>query len=273
MSDNPLGKHTLYPTSYDPGLLFPVARAENRSKIGISDEALPFGGFDHWRAYELSWLSPTGKPVVALADILVPCVSPFLIESKSMKLYLNSLNQSVFSDANSLSAQIESDLSEVAGVAVQVFLYHGEDGLMHTCAVPDGCLLDDLTVAASVYQPAPQLLQTQSGTDVSERLYSHLFRSNCPITSQPDWGSVMIQYQGEAIDHASLLLYLVSYRQHEGFHEHCVEQIFQDLSARCRPRHLQVSINFLRRGGLEINPMRSSDPFVAAQPLPRLLRQ
>ncbi|MEX0738453.1 MAG: NADPH-dependent 7-cyano-7-deazaguanine reductase QueF [Pseudohongiella sp.] len=273
MSDNPLGKQTVYPSTYDPDLLFPVSRAENRSKILNAPDQLPFGGFDHWRAYELSWLSPTGQPVAALADILVPCDSPFLIESKSMKLYFNSLNMKMFKNTESVRARIALDLGEVAGAAVQVSLYACDDALMHTSHVPDGCLLDDLTVNASVYHPDPALLQCQPDTEVSETLYSHLFRSNCPITAQPDWGSIRIQYQGSAIDHHSLLLYLISYRQHEGFHEHCVEQIFQDLSAACRPRELQVSINFLRRGGLEINPLRSSNKSVALQPLPRLLRQ
>ena len=273
MSDNPLGKQTAFPTSYDPGLLFPVARADNRRTLGLETDVLPFGGFDHWRAYELSWLSPTGKPVVALADILVPCDSPCLIESKSMKLYFNSLNQKVFKDADSARTRIALDLGEVAGAAVQVIVYRSDDALMHTGDVPEGFLLDELPVAVSVFKPAPELLRCLSGADVDETLYSHLFRSNCPITAQPDWGSIMIQYQGAPIDHSSVLLYLISYRLHEGFHEHCVEQIFQDLMAHCKPRALRVSINFLRRGGLEINPMRSSDKLVAVHPLPRLLRQ
>ncbi|HDZ08583.1 NADPH-dependent 7-cyano-7-deazaguanine reductase QueF [Pseudohongiella sp.] len=274
MSEIPLGKQTAYPTAYDPGLLFPVPRAANRSNIGIAEgAALPFAGFDHWRAYELSWLSPTGQPVVALADILVPCDSPCLIESKSMKLYFNSLNQHVFTDAESARQRIGQDLAEVAGAAVQVTLYTSEAQAVHTVDMADAVLLDELTVTTSVYQPSPQLLTCHSGTDVNEILYSHLFRSNCPITAQPDWGSIVISYQGEQIDHRSLLSYLISYRLHEGFHEHCVEQIFQDLSVQCRPRKLQVSINFLRRGGLEINPLRCSSGAIVAYPLPRLLRQ
>lgn len=273
MSEIPLGKQTAYPTAYDPTLLFPVPRAANRSKLGIIEDALPFGGFDHWRAYELSWLSPTGQPVAALADILVPCDSPCLIESKSMKLYFNSLNQHVFADAESARLKIEQDLAGAAGAQVQVVLHASEASVVHTVAMSDAVLLDELTVTASVYQPAPQLLSCQPGTDVSETLCSHLFRSNCPITAQPDWGSVVIRYQGEQIDHQSLLLYLISYRLHEGFHEHCVEQIFQDLTSVCKPQELQVSINFLRRGGLEINPLRSSDRAIVAYPLARLLRQ
>lgn len=273
MSDNPLGKQTAYPTVYDPGLLFPVARAVNRSHIGISGDTLPFAGFDHWRAYELSWLSPSGQPEVALADILVPCDSPFLIESKSMKLYFNSLNQHVIADRETARSCIEQDLAKVAGAAVQVILYSSEAAAMHTRDVSDAILLDTLSVNASIFQPSPQLLRCRAGTDTSETLVSHLFRSNCPITAQPDWGSVVIRYQGEQIDHRSLLAYLISYRLHEGFHEHCVEQIFQDLSKICQPQKLEVSINFLRRGGLEINPLRSSDRAIVTSPLPRLLRQ
>lgn len=273
MSDNPLGKQTAYPTRYDPDLLFPVARAANRVNIGIDEAALPFAGFDHWRAYELSWLSATGQPVVALADILVPCKSPFLIESKSMKLYFNSLNQHVFADVASAHSRIEQDLARVAGAPVQVTLYSNDAPAMHTRDVNDAIVLDNLSVTTSTYQPSPQLLQTVAGTDVDEILLSHAFRSNCPITAQPDWGSIMIQYRGKQIDHSSVLAYLISYRLHEGFHEHCVEQIFQDLSAVCKPQALQVSINFLRRGGLEINPLRSSDRAIVAYPLARLLRQ
>lgn len=273
MPEIPLGKQTAYPTAYDPELLFPVPRAVNRRHIGIVDGTLPFAGFDHWRAYELSWLSPEGQPVVALADILVPCDSPCLIESKSMKLYFNSLNQHVFADTESARLRIERDLAYVAGAPVQVIVHTSEASAVHTIAMGDAVLLDQLTVAASVYEPSPQLLSCQPGTDVSETLCSHLFRSNCPITAQPDWGSVVIRYRGERIDHQSLLLYLISYRLHEGFHEHCVEQIFQHLTIVCKPQELQVSINFLRRGGLEINPLRSSDRAIVAYPLARLLRQ
>ncbi|WP_083264233.1 NADPH-dependent 7-cyano-7-deazaguanine reductase QueF [Pseudohongiella acticola] len=274
MADNPLGKQTAYPTAYDPGLLFPVARANNRSQLGVKEGSeLPFGGFDHWRAYELSWLLPTGQPVVALADILVPCDSPCLIESKSMKLYFNSLNQAVFSEPEVARVQIEQDLSQAAGAPVQVALHNHESAVMHSVDVSNGLLLDNLLVTTTSYQPAPDFLVSHTGAQVTETLYSHLFRSNCPITAQPDWGSVVIQYQGEQIDHEGLLSYLISYRSHEGFHEHCVEQIFHDLSVKCKPQKLQVSINFLRRGGLEINPLRSSDLTIAAYPLPRLLRQ
>lgn len=273
MSDIPLGKATVYPTAYDPGLLFPVPRSDNRRELGITADNLPFAGFDHWRAYELSWLMPSGQPVVALADILVPCDSPNLVESKSMKLYFNSLNQHVFADTESAGRQMQQDLSAAAGAPVRVIVHGSAASAVHTRDIAGAVVLDDLRVTTAVYQPEPQLLRCVSGTDVEETLCSHLFRSNCPITAQPDWGSVVIRYHGEQIDHESLLSYLISYRLHEGFHEHCVEQIFKDLSVACQPRTLQVSINFLRRGGLEINPLRSSDREVEAYPLGRLVRQ
>lgn len=273
MSDIPLGKATAYPTAYDRDLLFPVPRSANRRELGITDDDLPFGGFDHWRAYELSWLMPSGQPVVALADILVPCDSPNLVESKSMKLYFNSLNQHVFADAELARRTMEQDLSDAAGAPVSIIVHAGDASAVHTADVTDAVLLDDLRVTTATYQPAPQLLDCVPGTDVEETLCSHLFRSNCPITAQPDWGSVLIRYRGKQIEHRSLLSYLISYRLHEGFHEHCVEQIFKDLSDICKPQALQVSINFLRRGGLEINPLRSSDRKVVAYPLGRLVRQ
>ncbi|MBC54121.1 MAG: NADPH-dependent 7-cyano-7-deazaguanine reductase QueF [Gammaproteobacteria bacterium] len=273
MSDIPLGKATVYPTVYDPALLFPVPRSANRHELGITGDDLPFGGFDHWRAYELSWLMPSGQPVVALADILVPCDSPNLVESKSMKLYFNSLNQHVFADTGSAVRQMQQDLSGAAGAPVRVIVHDSDASAVHTTAIANAILLDDLQVTSAVYQPAPQLLRNVPGTDVDETLCSHLFRSNCPITAQPDWGSILIRYRGEQIDHESLLSYLISFRLHEGFHEHCVEQIFKDLSVMCQPQSLQVSINFLRRGGLEINPLRSSDRTVVARPLERLVRQ
>jgi 7-cyano-7-deazaguanine reductase len=271
MSDNPLGKKTVYPQIYDASLLFAVARDDNRRGLGIKSLPLPFYGFDHWRAYELSWLSPEGKPVAAIADILVPCDSPWLIESKSMKLYFNSMNQHKFKSPDDARSCIKTDLSRVAGATVELSLQGASSTAAHTADWENVQLLDDLEVTTSGYYPDPTLLQTEP-QQVSESVASHLFRSNCPITAQPDWGSILIQYQGHRINHQSLLAYIISYRQHEGFHEHCVEQIFQDILRICAPQALTVSINFLRRGGLEINPLRSTAP-VSAAPLPRLIRQ
>lgn len=273
MSEIPLGKQTEYPQHYDAGLLFAVSRSANRSKIGV-DDVLPFGGFDHWRAYEVSWLDANGMPVVAMADILVPCESPFLIESKSMKLYFNSLNQHRFmSDADVVTC-IKHDLASAAGAAVQVVLHRlGGHMPSHTVDVSDAVLLDNMVITDPVFTPDSSLLLCNPAQIYQGSLVSHLFRSNCPITAQPDWGSIVIRYHGPQIDQASLLRYIISYRQHEGFHEHCVEQIFQDLVVACAPISLTVSINFLRRGGLEINPLRSLDKSSAMMVLPRLLRQ
>lgn len=273
MSEIPLGKQTQYPESYDPGLLFPVSRASNRSGIGIT-EGLPFGGFDHWRAYEMSWLSENGMPVVATADILVPCDSPFLIESKSMKLYFNSLNQHRFTSDEKVAVCIADDLSAAAGAPVSVQLHRlGSEDSSHTIEPTQVQLLDNIVIADPIFTPDASLLICNKAVKAGGTFVSHLFRSNCPITAQPDWGSIFVTYEGPEIDRESLLRYIVSYRQHEGFHEHCVEQIFQDLVRHCAPTSLNVSINFLRRGGLEINPVRSLNKSMAMAVLPRLLRQ
>lgn len=273
MSEIPLGKQTDYPQSYDPGLLFAVSRSSSRAGFDIG-AALPFAGFDHWRAYELSWLTADGMPVVATADILVPCDSEFLIESKSMKLYFNSLNQHRFGSADEFVSCVAADLSRVAAAPVQVHLHKpGHDAAMHTVELAGIELLDDMVIRDPMFSPDVSLLSADPAVPMRGKFLSHLFRSNCPITAQPDWGSILIDYEGPAIDKASLLRYIVSYRQHEGFHEHCVERIFMDLQTRCRPSQLTVSINFLRRGGLEINPLRSLDKTIAMAALPRLLRQ
>lgn len=282
MSENPLGKQTQYPQQYNAALLYPVPRLLNRKQLGLDADVLPFSGFDHWRAYELSWLLKGGKPVVAMADIFVPCESPFLIESKSMKLYFNSLNQHEFADHESVQNCIVEDLSRAAGKPVQVSLYElsaGLSGTLHTAQPSHTVIsLDSLQLDVSAYQPDASLLKlAKTGSDthgnVSETVVSDLFRSNCPITAQPDWGTISISYNGAAISHAGLLSYIISFRQHEGFHEHCVEKIYCDIQRVCAPKSLTVSINFLRRGGLEINPVRSSEAETLTKPLPRLLRQ
>lgn len=273
MSEIPLGKPVEYPEHYDPGLLFPVSRSVNRSTIGVSD-SLPFGGFDHWRAYEMSWLNSAGVPVVAIADILVPCDSPFLIESKSMKLYFNSLNQHRFASDHDVENLIAIDLSVAAGAPVKVELHQLNELIALQPVDPVSAeLLDDIAITDPVFIPDASVLICDQTIKSSAILVSHLFRSNCPITAQPDWGSIFIDYEGMEINRQSLLRYILSYRQHEGFHEHCVEQIFLDLLKSCAPTRLTVSINFLRRGGLEINPLRSLNKTTEMTALPRLLRQ
>lgn len=273
MSEIPLGKQTNYPTRYDPGLLFPVERLSNRSVLDLGRH-LPFGGFDHWRAYELSWLTGEGMPAVATADILVPCQSPYLIESKSMKLYFNSLNQHRFRSQDEFLSCIENDLSRVAGATVVVHLHKAAGASeVHTTELTDAELLDDIVITDPLFSPDATILTCNRSEMIRAKFLSHLFRSNCPVTAQPDWGSILIDYEGPAPDKDALLHYIISYRQHEGFHEHCVERIFNDLLHAFMPSQLTVSINFLRRGGLEINPVRSLDKTIAMTALPRLLRQ
>ena len=250
----PLGRAVEYPREYDPTLLFPIARADGRASLGLAQGALPFAGFDRWHAYELSWLDRRGKPVVAALGLQVPADTPCLIESKSLKLYLNSFNGTRFDDAASVRARIAEDLSRAAGGAVSVV-----DGIPAATAADDGDLVDALDVEVAHYGPPDaSLLHADDSDDVEELLRSDLLKSNCPVTGQPDWASVRIGYHGPRIDRASLLRYLVSFRDHCEFHEQCVERIFVDLVARCRPRRLSVEARYTRRGGLDINPWRAT---------------
>ncbi|MES3006378.1 MAG: NADPH-dependent 7-cyano-7-deazaguanine reductase QueF [Pseudomonadota bacterium] len=274
MTTNPLGLPTSYPSRYAPELLFAIPRTINRNNLGFDAEKLPFLGFDVWRAYEISWLNLRGKPVVAIGEFVVPCDSPNIVESKSLKLYLNSLNQTQFFDIAAVKKLLTDDLSRVAGstIAVRLFPANHYDELKVT--LPLGRCLDDLDIQVNCYTPTPQHLKVDANCIISETLYSELFRSNCPVTGQPDWGTIVISYHGPAIDHRGLLAYLVSFRAHEGFHEDCVEHVFRDISTNCATESLQVSINFLRRGGLEINPIRFSNTYPSSLPsLERFVRQ
>lgn len=267
-----LGKTTAYKAEYDPTLLQPVPRQLARDLIGISaDKPLPFVGHDVWHAYELSWLNLHGKPSVALATVTVPYDSPNLIESKSFKLYLNSFNQTKFHDITSVYQALQHDLSACAGKKVDVILHHvNELGSFQPTWLPGRCI-DDLDVSITQYDYDPRLLARQSDEIVEEKLHSHLLKSNCLITSQPDWASVFIHYRGAKIDEASLLRYLISFRMHNEFHEQCVERIYQDLSTLLAPEFLAVYARYTRRGGLDINPLRSSEPYTP--PNLRLTRQ
>ncbi|MCD6009270.1 NADPH-dependent 7-cyano-7-deazaguanine reductase QueF [Halomonas sp. IOP_31] len=270
LADAPLGRESSYPEHYDPALLYPIARAANRAPLGIVGDRLPFVGEDEWHAYELSWLNARGKPLVAVARFRLPADTPRLIESKSWKLYLNSFNQSRFADANAVRETLTADLSAAAGGAVFVELLAVDDPLLMPRRLPGECL-DDLDVAISAYSPAPGLLAAGQGV-IEESLYSHLLKSNCPVTGQPDWGSVLIRYRGPKIDREGLLKYLVAYRQHQDFHEHCVEHIFADLMTRVRPEKLLVLARYVRRGGLDISPWRGTPGERPPEPL-RLARQ
>lgn len=252
---SPLGKSSEYISTYTPSLLFPIPRAAKWAELGLSAETLPYKGVDFWNCFELSWLLPSGKPVVAIGEFSIPADSPNIIESKSFKLYLNSLNQTAFADTSSLEATLRTDLSSAAGKPVSVRIRSLADieaeGVM---ALPGVCI-DGLDINVSSYEhPRPELLRCDDSRVVEESVHSHLLKSNCPVTSQPDWGSVVVEYRGAALDHASLLEYIVSFRQHSDFHEQCVERIFLDLQRLLKPEKLTVYARYVRRGGLDINP-------------------
>ncbi len=265
----PLGREVAYPDRYDPSLLFPIPRAQARGEIGVDAAALPFIGHDRWHAYELSWLDRGGKPVVATATLSVPATSPQLIESKSLKLYLNSLNAQRFDDAERVRETMRADLSAAAGAPVEVAF-----GLPPFAEGDAGAAsIDGLDIAIDSYGPPDAaLLSADAGSVVEEALHSALLKSNCPVTGQPDWAGVRIAYRGPRIDRAGLLRYLVSFRDHAEFHEQCVERLFVDLQARCRPQALSVEARYTRRGGLDINPWRAT-PGTSPPPPGRDARQ
>ncbi len=257
-SDIPLGKSTEYPEHYDASLLFPVPRSEKRREIGI-EQQLPFCGRDIWTAYELSWLNSKGKPQVAIAEFEFPCESPQLIESKSFKLYLNSYNQERLSCRDELMSRLEQDLSDAAGAKVAVRIYSLDDYQQKGFGKLQGDCIDELDIDCEHYDYRPQLLSLAPSAETrSETLYSHLLKSNCLITSQPDWATLIVEYKGTAICRQGLLAYLVSFRNHNEFHEQCVERIFQDIMRYCSPEELTVIARYTRRGGLDINPWRSN---------------
>ena len=262
-----LGKASAYVDQYDASLLFPIPRAGKRAEIGITDSA-PFFGADMWTAFEVSWLNLRGKPQVALVHFTIPAESPNIVESKSFKLYLNSFNNTRFADAAEVAGRLRADINEAVwrGAVVQstigVKLIPTELFDREPVHELDGLNLDRLDVECTRYQPAPELLTTAPVEEgvVSEVLVSNLLKSNCLVTGQPDWGSVQISYTGAQIDQEGLLQYLVSFRNHNEFHEQCVERIFMDLWTRCKPSKLTVYARYTRRGGLDINPFRTSHP-------------
>ena len=262
--DSPLGKDTQYPDEYAPQLLYAIPRASSRTLLGI-DSPLPFTGVDIWNAYELSWLNTRGKPEVACAEFRIACESPFIIESKSFKLYLNSLNNSRFANREEVASILAADLSACAGDTVEVIidqLNSMEDGEFSGHHYEqDFHNIDDQDVDIDQYEVNPQLLSVKpNAKPVSEKLSTDLLRSLCPVTGQPDWASLLIEYDGPQICQAGLLRYLISYRQHQEFHEQCVERIFIDLMQHCQPNSLSVYARYVRRGGLDINPYRSNNP-------------
>ncbi len=248
----PLGRETEYPQKYAPEMLCPIARSDNRKLIGIT-EPLPFSGVDVWNAWELTWLGDNGHPKVAVAEFGVPAESPSLIESKSLKLYLGSFAMSQFADAAHVARTISADLSECAGAKVEVALNPNV-----AISALDGFCIDRLDVDCGTWEVDAGLLAVDERVVVDECLHSHLLRSLCPVTAQPDMGSIEIRYKGPAIDHASLLRYIASFREHTDFHEACVERIFVDIMRRCEPSRLSVYARYQRRGGIDINPFRTN---------------
>jgi 7-cyano-7-deazaguanine reductase len=255
-----LGRSSGYVDQYDASLLFPIARSTKRDEIGVSG-TLPFFGADIWNAYELSWLNPKGKPQVALLQCTVPADSPNIVESKSFKLYLNSFNNTRLANIDALRALLVHDLSEAAGASVGIRLIEQEGFASERVQELEGRLLDRLDVDCDTYTPDPSLLRVNEDESPTDDLVvSHLLKSNCLVTSQPDWGSVQIRYYGHPIDEAGLLKYIVSFRNHNEFHEQCVERIFMDILRQCRPTKLAVYARYTRRGGLDINPFRANYP-------------
>jgi len=253
-----LGQPTAYPTQYDASLLQGVPRQLNRTPIGLAEgQPLPFHGDDIWHGYELSWLNSNGLPQVAVAEFRVPATSTNLIESKSFKLYLNSFNDSRWPSWQAVSEQLSTDLSQCAGAPVGVQLSTVQQAQRKAFGDLPGHCVDDQPIEITSYDYSPELLKLSSHDIVEETLHSHLLKSNCLITNQPDWGSVLIRYRGPAVDHAALLRYIVSFRHHNEFHEQCVERLYMDIKERLQPEQLTVYARYTRRGGLDINPFRS----------------
>lgn len=259
MSINPkyLGADSSYQNAYDNTLLEPIPRALQRNRIGLAKD-LPFYGKDIWNAYEISWLNSSGKPMNALGEFYIPCESAHLIESKSLKLYLVSFSQSRFKDMKTVQATIAQDLSQTCGAPVEVMLTDIKDAQQDLHTSLPGILLDDLDITCDAYQVNPDILSINKTQRVTEILTTNMLKSNCLVTQQPDWGSLQVSYTGPKINRRDLLQYVIGFREHNEFHEHCVERIFMDLLQHCQPEQLTVYARYTRRGGLDINPYRST---------------
>ena len=252
IKDLVLGKRTEYKRSYSPDLLQAIPRSLNRDKLGLTDSTLPFSGYDLWNLYEISYLNSKHKPQVAVGYFTVPHSSPFIVESKSLKLYLNSINFTCFDSVDDVASTMN----------IKMFDIHH----------PNGTCIDGIDISVSDFDYNPNLLiDSTSGTSITEELYSNLMKSNCLVTGQPDWGTIYIKYTGNKIAHENLLKYIVSYRNHNEFHEMCVERVFCDLMKFCKPQKLTVYARYTRRGGIDINPFRSN--FEENVPFDRLIRQ
>ncbi len=271
LKDTPLGRSSDYVDEYTPALLCPVPRWDARESLDLESTDLPFHGTDIWNAYELSWLTEKGKPVVAMCELRIPCTTPNIVESKSLKLYLNSFANTRFASRDEVRALIEKDVGQIVGAGIEVLLYTLEDSATMPLWEDKGQCVDKIDLNFEHYNYNPDLLLCDQGPEQTGQLYSHLLRSHCPVTNQPDWATVVVRYTGRAISPASFLRYVVSLRNHQGFHEQIIEQMFVDLMAQCSPRHLTVYGRFTRRGGIDINPFRSNSE--QALPNRRTVRQ
>ena len=275
IKDLVLGKRTEYKRSYSPDLLQAIPRSLNRDKLRLTDSTLPFSGYDLWNLYEISYLNSKHKPQVAVGYFTVPHSSPFIVESKSLKLYLNSINFTCFDSIDDVASTIKQDLSSLlhADIKVELFgLLEQQNIKMFDIHHPNGTCIDGIDISVSDFDYNPNLLiDSTSGTSITEELYSNLMKSNCLVTGQPDWGTIYIKYTGNKIAHENLLKYIVSYRNHNEFHEMCVERVFCDLMKFCKPQKLTVYARYTRRGGIDINPFRSN--FEENAPFDRLIRQ
>lgn len=271
LAQSSLGRKSEYISQYTPELLFPIARKHRREEININEQ-LPFFGYDLWNAFELSWLNQKGKPIVAIGQFLFPCNSPMLIESKSMKLYLNSFNNTKFSSTEEVTQIIANDFSKACGSQIKIELQILPVLNQLEIVILTSHCLDNLDISIEEYAYNPKLLKC-SEPIIAESLHTNLFKSNCLVTGQPDWGSIQISYEGPGIDHESLLKYLITYRNHQGFAEHCVEQIFVDILRYCHSQELTVQGLFTRRGGLDINPFRTTLENFTTIRVKRLIRQ
>ncbi|ASK33538.1 NADPH-dependent 7-cyano-7-deazaguanine reductase QueF [Alloalcanivorax mobilis] len=271
LHDTPLGRASDYVDQYTPALLCPVPRWDAREGLELENSDLPFHGMDLWNAYELSWLNGKGKPMVAVAELTIPCTSANIVESKSLKLYLNSFANTRFESREAVIAAIEKDVAHTIGAPLDVRILSLKEAQREPLWEDHGQCVDGLDVSFEGFEYSPDLLFTDQGPEQSGVLFSHLLRSHCPVTNQPDWATVMVRYTGAPISPASLLRYVVSLRNHQGFHEQIIEQMFIDIQRRCAPRQLTVYGRFTRRGGIDINPFRSN--FETLLPNARTVRQ